>query len=85
MIYICFFHQINTLEDLDRLQSGRLNAIKNWFKYIKTFDGKKANEIHYNEKIFSAEKALEVIEETHSHWQTLAKKKPSSTKGLEEK
>jgi len=73
------------LDDLERLQGGRLNAIKNWFKYIKTFDGKKPNEIHYNEKIFPAEKALEVIEETHSHWQALAKKKHSSTHGLVEK
>lgn len=32
-----------------------------WFKDIKTFDGKKPNLIAYNEKIFSKDETLAII------------------------
>ena len=37
-----------------------------WFKTIKLFDGKKANKIAYDEKIFSTNETIEIILETHS-------------------
>jgi len=36
-----------------------------WFKTIKVFDGKKANQIAYNEKIFSKDETLKIINDTH--------------------
>lgn len=48
-----------------------MEAIKSWFKFIKTYDGKKANSIHYNEEVFNADKASEVIAHTHAMWKQL--------------
>ncbi len=42
-----------------------------WFKYIKIFDGKKQNSIAYDEKIFSKDETLAIINETHHEWKKL--------------
>lgn len=39
-----------------------------WFKYIKIFDGKKPNSIAYDEKVFSKDETLAIINETHHEW-----------------
>nr|QBK46509.1 cytoplasmic inorganic pyrophosphatase family protein [Philasterides dicentrarchi] len=62
---------INSIEDFEKQDPGRLNAIKHWFKFIKVYDGKKQNFIHYNEQIFGPEKSIEVIQEMHKEWSTL--------------
>ncbi|KAL4480042.1 hypothetical protein ABPG74_020558 [Tetrahymena malaccensis] len=76
---------IQSLKDIERVYGGRLDAIKHWFKYIKTYDGKKANVIHYDEKIFDHEKALEIIHETHDYWKQLSNKTPAKNEELNEK
>ena len=43
-----------------------------WFKTIKVFDGKKANTIAYDEKIFSRDETLAIIDGTHREWLKLA-------------
>jgi hypothetical protein len=35
----------------------------NWFKFIKTFDGKKENKIVFDDKIFEKAKAFEIIDD----------------------
>lgn len=47
------------------VENERLEAIKQWFKTIKLFDGKKANEIAYGEKILSRDATLSIIHGTH--------------------
>lgn len=37
-----------------------------WFKVYKTFDGKPANTIGFDNKIYSKEESLKIIHETHS-------------------
>lgn len=66
-----FKYQINTIEDFDKLEPHRLNAIKHWFEYIKVHDGKKANKVHYDGQIFGADKAVELVNEMHHEWQLL--------------
>ena len=48
-----------------------MNHIMDWFRFIKTFDGKKENSIAYEGKIFEKEKAIELINETHNTWKDL--------------
>ncbi len=33
--------KINSIKDIEKQTSGRLAAILNWYRYIKTYDGKK--------------------------------------------
>lgn len=49
----------------------RLNNIMKWFKIYKTFEGKKENIILDNDKIFSPEETLEIIEENHKSYKKL--------------
>jgi hypothetical protein len=44
--------KIHKIKDID---PRRLQSIKNWFKIVKVFDGKKPNHIAYDEKIFNKE------------------------------
>ena len=54
--------KISSLEDYPPEQ---LRAVMEWFKTIKVFDGKKANTIAYDEKIFSRDETLAIIDDTH--------------------
>ena len=47
---------------------NRLKEIINWFKIYKIFEGKKENHILDNDKIFSYEETLEIIEENHNYY-----------------
>ena len=57
--------KINNLADVERQWPGRINAIKDWFKYIKTFDGKKCNVIYKDGKLYDVDQSLQVIKENH--------------------
>ncbi|KRX01993.1 Inorganic pyrophosphatase [Pseudocohnilembus persalinus] len=59
--------------DFDKYQPKRLQAIQHWFKYIKTYDGKKPNTIYYEGKIFDSNYTYNVIEEMHQEWKKLYK------------
>ena len=59
------------MADLEKNFPQRLNDIVRWFKFYKTFDGKKPNVIHFGEKILSVERTLEIIHENHIFWKEL--------------
>jgi hypothetical protein len=42
--------QVNGIEDIN---PKRIESAKKWFKIVKVFDGKKANQIAHNEKVFN--------------------------------
>lgn len=56
-----------------------------WFKVIKTFDGKPANSIAYNEKIFSKDETLEIVSNTHQEWRKLVESDEEVYRELREK
>lgn len=67
---------------------GRIDAIKNWFINIKTYDGKKKNSIYENGRLMTKEEALEIIRSTNGDWRNLMEKKGGNEdylKKLEEK
>jgi inorganic pyrophosphatase len=45
-----------------------LDEIREWFRTIKTYDGKPENEFGYGGKFLSAERALEIIDENHKFY-----------------
>ncbi|EGR28560.1 inorganic pyrophosphatase family protein, putative [Ichthyophthirius multifiliis] len=75
-------NKIESLKDIEYHQPGRIKSIKNWFKFIKVYDGKKPNIIHYNEQIFDQDRALEVIHENHIFWKQLFDKNLNKTTHL---
>ena len=60
--------KITSMSDFSK---ERVSAILQWFKTIKVFDGKKANTIEYNDKIFTIDETLEIIHETNKEWKAL--------------
>lgn len=62
--------KIRTMNDI---QESRVNEIREWFRTIKTYDGKPENEFGYGGNVLNAEKALEVIEKHSNEYQSLIK------------
>ena len=60
------------MNDISSFSKERIEAVMEWFKVIKVFDGKKPNTIAYEEKIFSKEETLNIINDTHEEWKKLA-------------
>jgi len=56
--------RIKSIQDLEK---GRMESIFNWFRKVKTFDGKKENQIYKN-KIFGIDETFKVIVENHEQW-----------------
>jgi hypothetical protein len=56
---------MNKISSLDQLPKQQIRAVMDWFKFIKVFDGKKPNQIAYDEKLFSKDETLSIISETH--------------------
>lgn len=71
---------IETIEDWEKLNPGRLEAIKRWFEYIKVFDGKSANKIESNRKVHSIAKTLDIVEENANHYSDLVTGKVENKK-----
>jgi len=65
------YEQLNSVSDVDALCPGTLSGIREWFRWYKTPDGKPINAFGHNEECLSAQKAMEVVEETHEFWQNL--------------
>ena len=53
--------KIYSIEDFDRWNPGAVNEIREWFRTIKTYDGKPENKFGYDEKVIGLEKTLEII------------------------
>lgn len=59
------------MADFERNKPGRVDEIKEWFINIKTYDGKKKNELYENGKIFGVDETLQIIKDTHEQWRNL--------------
>mmetsp|Transcript_35784 Transcript_35784/g.48302 ORF Transcript_35784/g.48302 Transcript_35784/m.48302 type:complete len:82 (+) Transcript_35784:601-846(+) len=62
---------IKNIRDLERDFPGYISEIREWFRTIKTYDGKKPNEFGYQGRVLSNERAIEVIHETNEQYQDL--------------
>jgi len=65
------YDQLNSVDDIDQLCPGTISGIREWFRWYKTPDGKPINAFGHNEECLSAQKAFEVVEETHEFWKNL--------------
>ena len=53
------------ISSLDDYPPEQVWAVREWFTTIKVSDGKEANTIAYDEKIFSRDETLAIIDDTH--------------------
>jgi hypothetical protein len=49
---------ITCLRDYEKYQPGRIDEIKAWFKYYKTWEGQNENKFVWNGEVLSADKAM---------------------------
>ena len=56
---------IRDIDDYNREYPGHLKHIKDWFRTIKTYDGKPENHFGYDEQVLSVEKTVEIIHSNH--------------------
>jgi inorganic pyrophosphatase len=64
---------VETLKDFEKINPKFLSNVIEWFKVIKTFDGKPPNRFAYDEQALSKEKTLKIIEENHEFYNKLMK------------
>ncbi|CAD8133393.1 unnamed protein product [Paramecium octaurelia] len=65
--------QINEYRDFEKKNGDISRLILNRFRYIKTFDGKKENIILFNNQIFDANKAVDIVKDGHKQYLDLLK------------
>ena len=58
-------------KDYEEAFPYKLNIIKQGFRSIKTYDGKKADSFGHNEEILSVEDTISIIEENHKSYREL--------------
>ena len=62
---------IKNLGDFTRLNPGAVQAITEWFRTYKTFEGKGENQFGYEGRVLSAERTIEIIHENHGFYRQL--------------
>jgi inorganic pyrophosphatase len=65
-------NSIRTIDDFIQHHPGALREIMDWFRLIKTFDGKSENKFAFDHCL-SVDKTIEVILETHKAYKGLLK------------
>jgi len=63
--------KLNDIDDVETHMPGVVSGIREWFRWYKTPDGKPLNAFGFDEVCLGRKEALDVIEETHSHWKAL--------------
>lgn len=63
--------QLNDITDVERVLPGYLKSTVEWLKYYKVPTGKPENKFAFNAEAKGRLLALEIVEETHKHWQAL--------------
>jgi len=74
---------IKNVEDFNRLNPGAIKEIMEWFRVIKTYDGKPANRFGYDDKVLGSDFTLEVISENHQSYNDLISGKIPNPDGLD--
>jgi hypothetical protein len=59
-----------------------VDDVREWFRKIKTYDGKAENKFGYEEKVLGAEKTLEIIEENRNYYKELISGKLPNVSGF---
>merc|ERR1712048_1147262 len=59
---------MNSLEGVEKVKPGFLDATREWFRRYKVPDGKPLNEFAFDEQYKDAKFATEIINETHQFW-----------------
>mmetsp|Transcript_6356 Transcript_6356/g.7161 ORF Transcript_6356/g.7161 Transcript_6356/m.7161 type:complete len:266 (+) Transcript_6356:26-823(+) len=62
---------ISNLEEFEKAYPSYLDAVKTWFKFIKTYDGKKPNWFEFDEKVIGLDETLGVINDNHKCWKNI--------------
>lgn len=73
---------ITNMAKFNQLNPGAIAEIMEWFRVIKTYDGKPANRFAYDDQVLSAEKTLEIIHENHASYQSLISGRIPNPDGL---
>ena len=73
---------IRNADDYNRHHPGAIKVIMEWFRTIKTYDGKPANSFGYDDAVLSVEKTIEIIEENHQSYKQLISGKIANPDGL---
>ena len=58
-------HNIKDAYTFEQRNPGAIKAVKEWFRIIKTFDGKPENRFGRDEQVLSVDKTIEIITECH--------------------
>ena len=75
-------HGIKNMESYHQHNPGHVKEIMEWFRVIKTYDGKPANRFAYDDQILSVEKTLEIIEHNYQSYKDLVSGKIGNPDGL---
>lgn len=62
---------INNMDKFNQQNPGAIKDIMEWFRVIKTYDGKPPNRFAYDDQVLSAEKTLQIIDENHKFYKDL--------------
>ena len=75
------FHALHNIEDVDTHLPGKLDSIRDWFRYYKVAEGKSESQFAFQGKFQDQEYAMRIIEETHQQWKELALDKNHPQRG----
>jgi inorganic pyrophosphatase len=59
---------VSSIADYDRVYPGAVSDVREWFRTIKTFDGKSENRYLKDGKVFSREDSIGIIRECHEQY-----------------
>jgi hypothetical protein len=62
---------VESMADYDRLFPGAVKEVREWFRTIKTFDGKKENTYLKNGDVIGREETLEIISDCNKQYRGL--------------
>ena len=62
---------VESIADYDRLYPGAVKEVREWFRTIKVFDGKKENTYLKNGDVIGREETLEIISDCHKQYRSL--------------
>ena len=64
-------HNIRSVDDYNQYHPGAIREVKEWFRTIKTHDGKPENRFGRDGRVLGVEETLEIIFENNNSYQKL--------------
>lgn len=59
---------VKSIEDYDRIYPGAVSEVREWFRTIKTYDGKPENRYLKDGKVFCREESMQIIRECYEQY-----------------